>query len=121
MRTFKTAIISMILFIAVIAFAWQSGDRVLGQWSDGYWYPAVVSGISGGNFNISFDDGDTAVLPASKIRKINWGEGTKVQCNWKHRGGYYSGTITRMNGEAIHISYDDGDQEDSTISICRSR
>ena len=121
MRTLKMAFISVIVFAAVAAFAWQAGDRVLGQWGDGYWYPAQVAEADGTNFSVAFDDGDTAVLPAVKIRRINWTVGTKVQCNWQNKGGYYSGTITEMDGESIHISYDDGDQEDATISICRSR
>jgi len=121
MRSFKGGIFLILLFTAAVAFAWQEGDRILGQWGDGYWYPGIISEASGDGFNVSFDDGDTAVLPASKIRAINWTVGTRVQCNWKGGGKYYSGTITEMDGESIHISYDDGDQEDSTISFCRSR
>ncbi len=121
MRSLKPVIAFILVLLTTIAFAWKAGDRVLGQWSDGLWYPAKISGVAGADFNISFDDGDTAVLPAAKVRKINWKIGTKVQCNWKRGGTYYTGTITKMEGESIHISYDDGDQEDSTISICRSR
>lgn len=121
MRSLKGLIIGLLIFVAAVAYAWQAGDRVLGQWSDGYWYPASIAGVDGANYSVSFDDGDTAVLPASKVRAMNWKVGTKVQCNWKQGGVYYSGTITSMEGEYIHISYDDGDQEDSTISICRSK
>jgi hypothetical protein len=115
--------IGMTLFLIMIAaavFAWKAGNRVLGQWSDGLWYPAKITAQEGADFKVAFDDGDTAVLPAAKIKKINWKVGTKVNCNWKKGGAYYDGTITKMQGEAIHISYNDGDQEDSTISICRS-
>ncbi|MBP7738727.1 MAG: hypothetical protein KA369_22320 [Spirochaetes bacterium] len=120
MRLLKYGAAFILVLVTVAAFAWTTGDRILGQWSDGQWYPARITGMEGADFNVSFDDGDTAVLPASKIRKIDWKVGTRVQCNWKRGGMYYKGTITRMQGESIHISYDDGDQEDSTISICRS-
>ncbi len=121
MQPLKLGIAFILLLLTAVAFAWKAGDRVLGQWSDGLWYPARITGAAGADFNVSFDDGDKAVLPAAKIRKIDWKVGTKVSCNWKKGGLYYTGTITKMEGESIHISYDDGDQEDSTISICRSR
>jgi len=121
MRSLKFGIACILVLLSAVAFAWKTGDRVLGQWSDGLWYPARIVGVTGADFNISFDDGDTAVLPASKIRRIDWKVGTRVECNWKRGGAYYRGTITKIQGEAIHISYVDGDQEDSTISICRSR
>ena len=66
MRSFKGGIFLILLFTAAVAFAWQEGDRILGQWGDGYWYPGIISEASGDGFNVSFDDGDTAVLPASQ-------------------------------------------------------
>lgn len=98
----------------------SQGKRILGQWSDGRWYPATVTGQTGNQFSVAFDDGDKADLPAARMRAIDWTVGTRVQCNWKSRGRYYSGTITTNSGLAVHISYDDGDQEDTTVSKCRS-
>jgi hypothetical protein len=120
MKSIKLFFAILIIAAATVVYAWKAGDRILGQWSDGLWYPARIATQTDDGFNVSFDDGDSGVLPAAKIRKIDWKAGTKVQCNWKRGGAYYSGTITKMTGESIHISYDDGDQEDSTISICRS-
>jgi len=54
-------------------------------------------------------------------KKIHWAVGTRLQCNFKNAGKYYPGKITSIKGEAVHISYDDGDQEDITISRRRSR
>lgn len=99
----------------------RQGRRILGQWSDGRWYPATVTGQNGNQFSVAFDDGDKADLPAARIRAIDWAVGTRVQCNWKSGGRYYAGTITTNSGLAVHISYDDGDQEDTTISKCRSQ
>ena len=45
--------------------------------------------------------------------------GSRVSCNWKGGGIYYNGKITRKTGSSIHVSYDDGDQEDTTTSKCR--
>lgn len=100
----------------------SQSSRVLGQWGDGLWYPATITGKVGSQTSVAFDDGDKATLSASRIRPIDWAVGTKVQCNWLGRGRYYSGTITAMSSSAaVHINYDDGDQEDTTIGRCRSR
>ena len=45
--------------------------------------------------------------------------GDRVSANWKKGGQYYNGKITSRDGDKIHISYDDGDQEDTTISVVR--
>ncbi len=121
MRTLKTGITVMLILVAAAAFAWKAGDRVLGQWSDGYWYPAKIASQAGAIFKVTYDDGDVADLAPDKIRRVDWKVGTVVECNWKNGGAYYPGKITVMKGEVIHISYNDGDQEDATISRCRAR
>ena len=45
--------------------------------------------------------------------------GTRVQCNWKGQGRLYPGSVTRVQGNSIHIKYDDGDQEDTVTSRCK--
>ncbi|HOD14471.1 MAG TPA: hypothetical protein PK307_02550 [Spirochaetota bacterium] len=121
MKAIKTGLAMMLILFSVAAFAWKAGDRILGQWSDGYWYPAKIASQAGATFKVMFDDGDVADLTADKIRKVDWKVGTAVECNWKNGGAYYPGKITVIKGEMIHISYNDGDQEDATISRCRTR
>ena len=111
---------ALLLSFGLPSMAQVSGGRVLGQWSDGRWYPARVIWIQGNAISVNFDDGDQSVLDYSRVRSINWTEGTRVQCNWKNQGRYYSGYIAEMEGERIFIQYDDGDQELATIGRCRS-
>lgn len=99
----------------------DAGGRILGQWGDGFWYPGSITARNGALAHVAFDDGDQADLPPSRIRPLEWSVGSRVQCNWKSHGRYYQGTITRSSGQAIHVSYDDGDQEDTYIGKCRSR
>jgi hypothetical protein len=120
MKLLKLLSAALIIATASSVFAWKKGDRILGQWPNGMWYPAKITGQTKNEFNVKFDDGGPAVLPASQVKKFNWKVGTKVQCVYKNRGIYYYGSIKKMTGESIHISYDDGDQEDTTISVCRS-
>ncbi len=120
----KKRILSFIAVFVVLSgslFALSIGDRVLGRWSDGYYYPATVVSIKGVSAELDYDDGDNAVVPAAQVKSITWKVGTKLECNFQNAGRYYPGTITQKNGDSIHIDYDDGDKEDTTIGHCRSK
>jgi len=121
MKSGRIAVAVMILLLTVSLYAWMEGNRCLGLWSDGYWYPATVVKAEAGVYFVAFDDGDSASVNESGIRAIDWRIGTYIQCNWKRKGAYYPGRITAMIGESIHVSYDDGDEEDTSIGMCRSR
>jgi hypothetical protein len=107
--------------MATVAAAQASGDRVLARWAaDGMWYPARVTSVEGGGVHVAYDDGDVAVVGASDVRRVDWRVGSRLQCNWKNQGAYYSGTVGAKNGETITFRYDDGYTETMTISRCRS-
>lgn len=101
------------------AFAFDKGERVLAEWEQGLWYPGRVQDATDGGYRIAYDDGDLAVLPASKVRAFDWRTGSRVQCNFRNQGKYFPGRIERMQGESITIAYDDGDREEATVSRCR--
>lgn len=95
------------------------GDRVLGQWEPEWFYPGVIVTEGGGTFVVQFDDGDRAQLQPNQVREMNIGTGSRVYCRWRGGPQYYPGSITAINGNAIDVSYDDGDQESTTVSMCR--
>ncbi|MBT5230494.1 MAG: hypothetical protein HOM11_09495 [Methylococcales bacterium] len=98
---------------------WNSGDRVIGQWSNGEWYPATVESPRKHGYYLIFDDGDTAVVTAKQIHPFNWRKGSRVQCKWQNGSRYYSGVIARINGRSLNINYDDGDREKTKTRACR--
>lgn len=120
MKIIKAGLTVFLILTVTALFAWKAGDRILGKWGDGLWYPAQITGVAGDKFKVAFFDGDVGELSAAQIKAIDWKIGTTVECNWKNQGKYYSGKITQMKGDMVHINYDDGDQEDATISRCRS-
>lgn len=112
----------MIMLFTTSLFAWNEGDRVLAKWKDKvWWYPATISQITDSAYILKYDDGDTGDVSVESVKKINWKVGSRVNCNWKKTGKYFWGKITRKSGDSIHISYDDGDQEDAKIGQCRSK
>jgi hypothetical protein len=98
----------------------QAGERVVGQWSDGYWYPAQITGYDRQGYSLLFDDGDRARLASSQVRPFTWQPGTRVQCRWQGGRTYYNGVVAAISGNNVLIHYDDGDREQTNVVWCRS-
>ena len=45
--------------------------------------------------------------------------GDRISADWGRGGTYYWGKITKRNGDDIHIIYEDGGEEDTTIDAVR--
>jgi len=99
---------------------WKVGEKLLVNWShDKYWYPATIKKKDGQRYFVVFDDGDKEWTVPSRMIEEDIRVGDRVFGNWKSRKRYYPGRVTRRDGNKIHISYDDGDQENTTISFVR--
>jgi hypothetical protein len=95
------------------------GDRVLGDGRDGYWYPATVLVVDDDRVAVQFLEGPDAWLPADRVRRFEIAVGDHVECRWKGGPTWFSGEITRKEGDRIHINYDDGDREWTTVRLVR--
>ncbi len=95
------------------------GSRVLACWFDQNWYPGVVVSVHGKRLHILFDDGDQAMVTPDRIKPLELKVGDRVCV--RHKGGpiYYPGEITRISGEVIQVSYDDGVEETTSIRFLR--
>jgi hypothetical protein len=97
------------------------GDRVLAVWPAevGWWYPATVLFADGDRALVQYDDGDRATVTENQLRPLRLGTGTRVHGRWQAGELYYPGAITQTTGAAIHIAYDDGDEEWTTVAAVR--
>jgi hypothetical protein len=106
----------------------EIGTRVLGQWSDGRWYPGVISAQRGGDWFVQFDDGDTAWLTPERIRPSAshgaagpaasgpsaaraepWEPGMPAYGDWT-TDNWYPGYIAEAAENGLYfIQFDDGD------------
>lgn len=110
------------LLAAGTACAQTPGDWVLARYRGGpYWFPGVLQSVSGGIAAVNYDDGDRETMPLALVRPYNWTIGTKVECNFRGAGKWYSGVIASLAGSDIGINYDDGDRERTKTGRCRSR
>lgn len=103
------------------AQAQSPGDWVLARYRNGnYWFPGVIDRIAGERITIRYDDGDRETLYADKVRPYDWRVGTRVECNFRGAGRWYSGRIAALSGGTVRIDYDDGDRESTNTGRCRS-
>jgi DNA repair protein Crb2 Tudor domain len=97
----------------------HKGDRLLGCWFDLHWYPGVVLSIDGKRLHFLFDDGDQALMTPDKMRPLDIKVGDRVWARFKGGQAYFPGEVTTKQGEVIHINYDDGDEETTSIRLIR--
>ena len=71
----------------------------------------------GDGYEVQFDDGDRATLTAAQVRPLAVNSGNRVHCRWKGGNIYFPGAVVRSEGAAIHVDYDDGDKEITSISM----
>ena len=94
----------------------RAGDRVWAPWNGNALFVGAVDSIDGHDAQIDFDDGDRAWVQLNLLLPFEPTNGMRVYANWRRQGNYYPGAITRLDGERIHIRYDDGDDEWTTAA-----
>lgn len=104
------------------AASFKVGDRVQCNWQKkGTLYSGKITSVKGNNIHVSYDDGDqedTTMNLCKPVAPLKVGD--KVQCDWKQQGSFYPGKITSLSGKNVHISYEDGGQEDTTVEFCKA-
>ena len=108
--------------------AMTQGSAVECRWKNGAkWYRGVIAEKTGQQVFIHYNDGDKEHTTLSKCRALNAApsaelvRGSLVVCNWKGGGTWYPGVIAEKTGNAVFIKYNDGDQENTTLNMCRPR
>jgi hypothetical protein len=114
------------------------GAKVEGNYRGrGKWYKGKITRDRGdGTFDIAYDDGESEQrVPADLIRSLEaekskarfasgpLQEGGKVEGNYRGRGKWYSGKITKDRGDGTYdLAYDDGETEQRVaVDLIRSR
>lgn len=98
------------------------GDRVLAQWPTEveWWYPGVVVAAQPGRVFVQFDDGDRSAVADDRTATLGRvAAGLRVQGRFQGGRGFFPGHVTARTGDAIHIAYDDGDEEWTSVAMVR--
>jgi len=92
----------------------REGDRVWALWGGQALFAGTVTKLRPGEAHVRFDDGDQAWVQLQVIAPLVIDVGMFVLGRWKMGPQYFPGTITEIQGERIHIKYNDGDKEWTT-------
>jgi hypothetical protein len=80
---------------------------------------ATVDQVLHGELHIRFDDGDRGWVQRDQVLPLEIRPGLRVLGRWKMASCYYPGVITEVRGDTVHIAYDDGDREWTTVAALR--
>lgn len=117
----------------IIDVFFQVGDIVEGNYRErGNFYKGKISSDKGdGTYDILYDDGESETDVRKECIRIinvgndsnlnvvvtNYGEGTKVEANYRGGGTWYPGKISNNRGDGFYdILYDDGENESRVAS-----
>jgi hypothetical protein len=95
----------------VFLYGLRNGHRVWTPWSAGILFVGTVHDIRDDEAHIHFDDGNQGWVQLAQLLPFEPTVGMRVIANWRRAGQYYPGVVTQINGDRLHIHYDDGDQE----------
>src|SRR5262249_42441072 len=87
------------------------GERVWAPWNAGMLYVGTVDDVRDREVHIRFDDGDCGWVNLEQILPLQIPVGLRLLGRWRMGTAYYPGTVDQVDGERIHILYDDGDKE----------
>jgi len=105
--------------VGVKSIPFDEGDRVWATDIDSFTYPAEIVSINEDKIVVHFLDGPERMLTPELIKRFELKAGTAVACRWKAGQTYFSGKITKIEGDRVHIDYDDGDKEWTTVRLVR--
>ena len=105
------AAIFVATFTASFAGDANPGDRVAAKFTDGGWYLATATAARGAEFDVLYDTGDKATVPAADVIMIPRGTtfktGDIVLAPWKS-ATMYPGTVTAAARFTVTVRWDDG-------------
>ncbi|OSM06905.1 hypothetical protein MAIT1_00213 [Magnetofaba australis IT-1] len=96
-----------------------AGDRCLGKWTNGYWYPARIRATNGSTYALAFDDGDSLKVGPGGVKRIDWRKGSLVQC--KLNGRYADATVGSAGSRTLLVHYHQGGSQQVPLGVCRSQ
>jgi hypothetical protein len=98
---------------------WRKGDRVLAPWEPTYLYAGTLDQVSAGRALIQFDDGDAGWVDLAFVQPLALERGQRVMSRRRMGPHFFPGEIYEIDGENVHIEFDDGKEEHTTVASLR--
>jgi hypothetical protein len=101
---------------------WSLGDRVWGCWFDLLWYPGIVLQTHPKGIQVLFDImGEAVFVPVNRVRPLAAFPGEPIEARWQAGRNFFPGKITKVTGEVVHVHYDHGEEETTSIRLVRMK
>jgi hypothetical protein len=102
----------------------KPGRRVAALFGGGKYFPGSITKGADGNYDIQFDDGDTASVALTNLRLLavepvagrTAKPGDKVWGQWRPNA-WYPGKVSRLVPSGLHVVFDDGDEADLPVPL----
>jgi hypothetical protein len=95
----------------------QEGDHVWAPWEPNWLYAGVIDRIEGMEAHIHFGNGNQGWVQLDQLSPLTIPLGLRIRGRWLGGSVYYTGTVNQIDGDRIHIQYDDGDREWTTPDV----
>jgi len=100
---------------------WIVGNRAFAYWeADQYYYPATITQVEGDDIYIRYDTGEEEWTNSDYLAEMKVAVGDEVESKWSQDGEYYTAQVTAINGEQVHVVYEDGNEEWTSINNLRT-
>lgn len=99
--------------------AWQKGNRVLAPWEPTFLYAGTVEQVTEKRALIQFDDGDSGWVELAFVQPLALELGQRVMSRRRMGPHFFPGEIQEVDGEHLHIEFDDGKEEWTTVASLR--
>ena len=98
---------------------WKRGDRVLAPWEPTFLYAGTMEQVAGGRALIQFDDGDSGWVDLAFVQALALTAGQRVMSRRRMGPHFFPGEIREVDGEEVHVEFDDGKEERTTVASLR--
>lgn len=106
--------------VGVPTFPFEDGDRVLAYDCDEYIYPADIVQIEDEQrIIVQYLDGPERMLTPELIKRFDVRPGLKIECRYNGGQHFFPGTLQKLEGERVHVKYDDGEEEWTSVRLLR--
>lgn len=99
--------------------AWKEGDRVLAPWEPTFLYAGTIARAAAGRALIEFDDGDSGWVELALVQPLQLAPGQRVMSRRRMGPHFFPGEVTAVEGERVHVEFDDGREEWATVAALR--
>ena len=90
------------------------GDRVWAPWNSATLFAGTVDQVKDKNVHIHFDDGDRGWVQLEQLLALDIPVGLRLAARKKKGGQYFPATVTEVDGDRIHLKYDDEEEQWTT-------